>query len=121
MQPERDWFQDLDRSLLLCQAAVAPDLAACAAPAFTTHIHLSAFSWRFALSLVPLQAEGVELESAGGGVQLVRTASPSGIGLAELEEALLLQVLRSDFSQLYKRSSTHSFTEGALAHKATLT
>lgn len=35
---------------------------------------------------------GVELESAGGTVQLVRTAAPSGVGLMQLEEALLLQV-----------------------------
>lgn len=34
----------------------------------------------------------MELESAGGSVQLVRTSAPSGVGLAELEEALLLQV-----------------------------
>jgi hypothetical protein len=39
-----------------------------------------------------MQAEGVELESAGGSVQLVRTSAPTGTGLLELEEALLLQV-----------------------------
>jgi hypothetical protein len=39
-----------------------------------------------------VQAEGVEIESAGGSVQLVRTSAPSGTGLLELEEALLLQV-----------------------------
>lgn len=39
-----------------------------------------------------VQAEGVELESAGGAVQLVRTSAPTGNGLLELEEALLLQV-----------------------------
>ena len=40
---------------------------------------------------VGVQAEGLELESAGGAVQLVRTAAPTGGGLLELEEALLLQ------------------------------
>lgn len=38
----------------------------------------------------------MELESAGGSVQLVRTAAPSGVGLLELEEALLLQVCTFD-------------------------
>ena len=37
-------------------------------------------------------AEGVELEEFGGSVQLVETAATAGIGLTELEEALLLQV-----------------------------
>lgn len=35
---------------------------------------------------------GVDLDSQGGSVQLVHTAAPSGVGLKELEEALLLQV-----------------------------
>lgn len=42
---------------------------------------------------------GVELESQGGSVQLVRTAAPSGVGLVELEEALLLQVFLRRFRQ----------------------
>ena len=33
----------------------------------------------------------MELESSGGTVQLVRTSAPTGGGLLELEEALLLQ------------------------------
>lgn len=39
-----------------------------------------------------LLAEGLELEEFGGTVQLVETAATAGIGLTELEEALLLQV-----------------------------
>ena len=39
-----------------------------------------------------LLAEGLELEEAGGDVQVVETAAPVGLGLAELEDALLLQV-----------------------------
>lgn len=43
----------------------------------------------------------MELESAGGAVQLVRTSAPTGNGLLELEEALLLQVrLRSAWSRV---------------------
>lgn len=38
-----------------------------------------------------LAAEGLELESAGGSVQVVRTAAPAGVGLHELEEAIALQ------------------------------
>jgi translation initiation factor IF-2 len=38
-----------------------------------------------------LMAEGLELESAGGNVQVVHVAAPKGIGLRELEEAILLQ------------------------------
>lgn len=38
-----------------------------------------------------LLAEGVELEEYGGDVQVVQTAATAGLGLAELEEALLLQ------------------------------
>lgn len=39
-----------------------------------------------------LLAEGVELEQAGGGVQVVEVAAAKGVGLQELEDALLLQV-----------------------------
>lgn len=39
-----------------------------------------------------LLAEGLELEEFGGTVQVVETAATAGIGLTELEEALLLQV-----------------------------
>ena len=39
-----------------------------------------------------LLSEGLELEEYGGDVQVVLTAAKSGQGLAELEEALLLQV-----------------------------
>ena len=39
-----------------------------------------------------LLAEGLELEEFGGTVQLVETAATAGVGLIELEEALLLQV-----------------------------
>ena len=39
-----------------------------------------------------LLAEGVELEGHGGTVQLVHTSAVSGLGLADLQEALLLQV-----------------------------
>lgn len=38
-----------------------------------------------------LLGEGLELESAGGNVQVVHVAAPKGIGLRELEEAILLQ------------------------------
>ena len=38
-----------------------------------------------------LAAEGLELESVGGSVQVVRVAAPRGVGLRELEEAILLQ------------------------------
>ena len=38
-----------------------------------------------------LLGEGLELESAGGSVQVVHVAAPKGIGLRELEEAILLQ------------------------------
>ncbi|KAK9830345.1 hypothetical protein WJX72_011161 [[Myrmecia] bisecta] len=38
-----------------------------------------------------LMEEGLELEEAGGNVQVVETAAPKGQGLLELEEALLLQ------------------------------
>jgi translation initiation factor IF-2 len=38
-----------------------------------------------------LMGEGLELESAGGNVQVVHVAAPKGIGLRELEEAILLQ------------------------------
>ena len=41
-----------------------------------------------------LLSEGVELEGHGGTVQLVHTSAVSGMGLAELQEALLLQVWR---------------------------
>lgn len=34
----------------------------------------------------------MELESEGGSVQLVHTSAPTGGGLSDLEEALLLQV-----------------------------
>jgi translation initiation factor IF-2 len=36
--------------------------------------------------------EGLELEEFGGDVQCVQTAAKAGLGLKELEEALLLQV-----------------------------
>jgi translation initiation factor IF-2 len=36
--------------------------------------------------------EGIELEEYGGDVQCVHTAARAGLGLKELEEALLLQV-----------------------------
>jgi translation initiation factor IF-2 len=39
-----------------------------------------------------LLAEGLELEEFGGDVQCVQTAAKAGLGLRELEEALLLQV-----------------------------
>ena len=39
-----------------------------------------------------LLSEGVELEGHGGTVQLVHTSAVSGMGLADLQEALLLQV-----------------------------
>lgn len=39
-----------------------------------------------------LMAEGVELEEAGGTVQVVEVAATKGVGLQELEDALLLQV-----------------------------
>lgn len=39
-----------------------------------------------------LLAEGVELEEAGGSVQVVEVAAAKKIGLQELEDALLLQV-----------------------------
>lgn len=45
-----------------------------------------------------LLADGVELEEFGGTVQVVETAATAGVGLAELEEAILLQV--ADTSQL---------------------
>lgn len=38
-----------------------------------------------------LLAEGLELESAGGNVQVVQVAAPKGLGLSELEEAIILQ------------------------------
>lgn len=38
-----------------------------------------------------LLAEGLELESAGGNVQVVQVAAPKGIGLSELEDAITLQ------------------------------
>jgi translation initiation factor IF-2 len=38
-----------------------------------------------------LVAAGLELESVGGSTLLVRTAAPIGMGLRELEEAILLQ------------------------------
>jgi len=38
-----------------------------------------------------LLAEGLELESAGGNVQVVQVAAPKGMGLSELEEAIMLQ------------------------------
>ncbi|KAK9819495.1 hypothetical protein WJX81_005164 [Elliptochloris bilobata] len=38
-----------------------------------------------------LAAEGLELEENGGSVQVVETAAPVGLGLRELEEAVLLQ------------------------------
>ena len=38
-----------------------------------------------------LVAAGVELESEGGSVQVVPVSAPQGLGLVELEEALLLQ------------------------------
>lgn len=41
-----------------------------------------------------LLAEGLDLEEYGGDVQCVMTAAKKGEGLAELEEALLLQVGR---------------------------
>ena len=41
--------------------------------------------------IAELAAEGVELESHGGSTQLVQTAAPVGMGLKELEEAILLQ------------------------------
>lgn len=40
-----------------------------------------------------LIAEGLELEEVGGSVQVVHTAAPTGQGLLQLEEALMLQVL----------------------------
>lgn len=39
-----------------------------------------------------LLAEGLELEEFGGDVQCVQTAARAGLGLRDLEEALLLQV-----------------------------
>lgn len=36
--------------------------------------------------------EGIELEEFGGSIQVIEVAAPSGIGLQELEEALILQV-----------------------------
>ena len=52
------------------------------------------------IATADVQAEGVELESAGGAVQLVRTSAPTGHGLLELEEALLLQARAClEFSQ----------------------
>lgn len=39
-----------------------------------------------------LLTEGVELEEAGGAVQVVEVAAAKGVGLQELEDALLLQV-----------------------------
>jgi translation initiation factor IF-2 len=38
-----------------------------------------------------LAAEGLEFESVGGNVSVVQTAAPVGMGLRELEEAILLQ------------------------------
>lgn len=38
-----------------------------------------------------LLAEGLELEAAGGNVQVVQVAAPKGLGLSELEEAIMLQ------------------------------
>eukprot|EP00951_Prasinocladus_malaysianus_P007368 scaffold53017_cov24-Prasinocladus_malaysianus.AAC.1 len=35
---------------------------------------------------------GLELEEYGGDVQVVEVAAPTGLGLKELEESLLLQV-----------------------------
>ncbi len=39
----------------------------------------------------------MELEEFGGGVQVVETSARTGAGLLDLEEALLLQVLRHTY------------------------
>eukprot|EP00891_Asterochloris_glomerata_P008954 jgi/Astpho2/8954/e_gw1.00133.45.1_t len=56
-----------------------------------------------------LLAEGLELEEAGGDVQVVETAAPVGLGLAELEDALLLQ---ADLLEL--KASTSRAAEGVV-------
>lgn len=40
-----------------------------------------------------LLSEGVELEEYGGLIQAIEVAAPTGVGLQELEESLMLQVL----------------------------
>ena len=45
-----------------------------------------------------LIAEGLELEEVGGSVQVVETAAPTGLGLLDLEEALMLQVTTLPFT-----------------------
>ena len=62
--------------------------------------HPSFIAWQADVLRVKHQllADGVELEEFGGTVQVVETAATAGVGLAELEEAILLQV--ADTSQL---------------------
>lgn len=51
-----------------------------------------------------LLAEGLELEEFGGDVMLVETAAPSGLGVKELEEAVILQ---ADLMELRAADSDH--------------
>lgn len=62
-----------------------------------------------------LLAEGLELESAGGTVQSVRVAAPSGVGLLELEEALLLQAEMMELSASRSRNAEAVVVEARLA------
>jgi hypothetical protein len=56
-----------------------------------------------------LQAEGISVESEGGTVQVVRTAAPVGMGLRELEEAILLQAEMLEVSAVVE-----GFAEGTV-------
>jgi hypothetical protein len=61
-----------------------------------------------------LLAAGVNVESGGGDVQVVRTAAPVGIGLRELEEAILLQAEVLDVTAPVQGFATGTVVESRL-------
>ncbi|GAX74462.1 hypothetical protein CEUSTIGMA_g1911.t1 [Chlamydomonas eustigma] len=61
-----------------------------------------------------LLEEGVELEEQGGTVQLVRTSAVSGLGLSDLQEALLLQAEIMELQSAHEGPATASVVEARL-------
>jgi hypothetical protein len=61
-----------------------------------------------------LLAAGVNVESGGGDVQVVRTAAPVGMGLQELEEAILLQAEVLDVTAPVQGFATGTVVESRL-------